>query len=211
MPGETWAVRDVRRFDDAFDRFFIVSPSTEGHPPHDKAHAGPPRQLNEPGAQIEHDGCLLLTYLVSCSGATRSSFLRGGGWIASSSRESPDSGEVHRITHDDSDELEPRRSRDGRWIYFGSNRTGRFEGWRVPTAGGAAIPITRQGGLTATESPDGRFLYYAKGTVSPTSIWRVPVGGGDMRPIYSDPIGICARRSCRPWATDPPVRTALQM
>jgi len=32
-----------------------------------------------------------------------------------------------------------------------------------------------------------------------------------MRPIYSDPIGICARRSCRPWATDPPVRTALQM
>ena len=29
-------------------------------------------------------------------------------------------------------------------------------------AGGVPTQITRQGGLTATESPDGRFLYYAK-------------------------------------------------
>jgi len=91
----------------------------------------------------------------------------------------PGSGEVHRITDDPADEIEPRWSRDGRWIYFGSNRTGRYEVWRMPSAGGAATPITRQGGLTATESPDERFLYYAKGSVSPTSIWRVPAGGGD--------------------------------
>ena len=49
----------------------------------------------------------------------------------------------------------------------------------MPSAGGAATQITRQGGLTATESPDGRFLYYAKRTLSPTTIWRVPVGGGE--------------------------------
>ena len=91
----------------------------------------------------------------------------------------PGSGEVHRITDDPADEIEPRWSRDGRWIYFGSNRTGRYEVWRMPSAGGTSTRITREGGTTATESPDGRFLYYAKQPLSPTTIWRVPVGGGD--------------------------------
>ncbi len=90
----------------------------------------------------------------------------------------PDTGEVHRITHDPSEEIEPRWSRDGQWIYFGSNKTGRAEVWRMRAAGGVPTQITRQGGLTATESPDGSFLYYAKDARSPTTIWRVPVGGG---------------------------------
>ena len=34
----------------------------------------------------------------------------------------PDTGEVHRITHDSSEEIEPRWSRDGRWIYSGPTR-----------------------------------------------------------------------------------------
>ena len=90
----------------------------------------------------------------------------------------PDTGEVHRITHEPSEEIEPRWSRDGQWIYFGSNKTGRHEVWRMRGTGGAATQITRQGGLTAIESPDGSFLYYAKDARSPTTIWRVPVGGG---------------------------------
>jgi Tol biopolymer transport system component len=90
----------------------------------------------------------------------------------------PDTGEVRRITHDPSEEIEPRWSRDGQWIYFGSDKTGRDEVWRMRAAGGVPTQVTRQGGLTATESPDGRFLYYAKDSVSPTTIWRVPVGGG---------------------------------
>ena len=90
----------------------------------------------------------------------------------------PDTGEVHRITHDPSEEIEPRWSRDGQWIYFGSDKTGRDEVWRMRAAGGVPTQVTRQGGLTATESPDGSFLYYAKDSVSPTTIWRVPVGGG---------------------------------
>ena len=47
----------------------------------------------------------------------------------------PDTGEVHRITHDPSEEIEPRWSRDGQWIYFGSNKTGRYEVWRMPGRG----------------------------------------------------------------------------
>lgn len=90
----------------------------------------------------------------------------------------PDTGEVHRITHDPSEEIEPHWSRDGHWIYFGSNKTGRHEVWRIRGAGGVPTQVTRQGGMMATESPDGGFLYYAKDFQSPTTIWRVPVGGG---------------------------------
>ncbi len=121
----------------------------------------------------------------------------------------PDSGEVRRITDAaGSDEIEPRWSRDGQWIYFGSNRTGRYEVWRMPSAGGTATQITRQGGLTATESPDRRFLYYAKRTLSPTTIWRVSVGGGEETEVVdglSYPLNfvvadrglsLCRRRSC---------------
>jgi Tol biopolymer transport system component/DNA-binding winged helix-turn-helix (wHTH) protein len=89
----------------------------------------------------------------------------------------PDTDKVTQLTSDPSEEAEARWSRDGRWIYFGSDRTGRVEVWRMSAAGGAATPITRQGGIYAIESADG-FLYYAKQPTTPTSIWRVPVEGG---------------------------------
>ncbi|AMY08471.1 respiratory response protein A [Luteitalea pratensis] len=72
---------------------------------------------------------------------------------------------------------EARWSRDGKWIYAASPRTGRDEVWRMPSDGGAAVQITRNGGTAATEAADG-FLYYAKEQSSPTSIWRMPVAGG---------------------------------
>jgi Tol biopolymer transport system component len=91
----------------------------------------------------------------------------------------PETREVRRITDDPGEEVEPRWSRDGRSIYFGSNRSGRVEVWKMPADGGAAIQVTRNGGLTATESADGRLLYYGKRPGWPTSIWQVPVGGGE--------------------------------
>jgi Tol biopolymer transport system component/DNA-binding winged helix-turn-helix (wHTH) protein len=86
---------------------------------------------------------------------------------------------VQRLTDDPTDEFEPRWSRDGTWIYFVSTRSGRPEVWKIPSGGGAAAQVTRQGGHAAFESPDGRWLYYAKQYASPTSIWRVPVDGGE--------------------------------
>ena len=44
-------------------------------------------------------------------------------------------GPPRRLTADPSNEHRPSWSRDGRWIYFASDRTGRFEVWRVPAAG----------------------------------------------------------------------------
>lgn len=95
----------------------------------------------------------------------------------------PETGELRRISDDPAEEVEPRWSRNGRTIYFGSNRTGRLEVWKMPVTGGPAIQVTKEGGLTASESPDGRFLFYAKHAGSPSSIWRVPVDGGEEKLI----------------------------
>jgi eukaryotic-like serine/threonine-protein kinase len=86
---------------------------------------------------------------------------------------------IRRLTDDPSEEYEPRWSRDGNRIYLVSTRSGRPEVWKIPSAGGPAVPVTRRGGLAAFESVDGRWLYYANDMSRPSSIWRVPVDGGE--------------------------------
>lgn len=87
-------------------------------------------------------------------------------------------GTLRPITDDPADEIEPTWSRDGKWIYYASNRTGRWEVYRMPAAGGASARITKDGGVSSHESVDRTWLYYAKSAESPTEIWKVPVSGG---------------------------------
>ena len=75
----------------------------------------------------------------------------------------------------------PSWSRDGKWIYFHSDRTGRNEIWRVPFAGGAAEQITKEGGYAAYESADGTTLFYTKATSSP--LFARPLSGGAERQL----------------------------
>ena len=82
------------------------------------------------------------------------------------------------------DESVPTWSRDGRWIYFSSTRSGANAIWKMPSAGGTAVLVTAHGGFFGQESPDGRFLYFTKhwdylGPSSMNEIWRMPVEGGD--------------------------------
>jgi hypothetical protein len=53
-------------------------------------------------------------------------------------------------------------SRDGKSIYFASDRSGEWQVWKMPAEGGNAVPLTRRGGYVAFESPDGHSLYYSK-------------------------------------------------
>jgi eukaryotic-like serine/threonine-protein kinase len=73
----------------------------------------------------------------------------------------------------------PSWSRDGRWIYFASGRSGREEVWKMPAASGPAAQVTRNGGGAAFESADGKYLYYDRHLYSdPDPIYRMPVEGG---------------------------------
>jgi serine/threonine protein kinase/dipeptidyl aminopeptidase/acylaminoacyl peptidase len=73
----------------------------------------------------------------------------------------------------------PSWSRDGRWIYFASGRSGRLEVWKMPAGGGPAAQVTRNGGGAALESADGKLLYYGKNPgFGADSLYRMPVEGG---------------------------------
>jgi hypothetical protein len=79
----------------------------------------------------------------------------------------------------------PSWSRDGKWVYFASNRSGAWQVWKQPVAGGPAVQVTEQGGFAAFESPDGKYVYYAKGRSVP-GLWRKPVQGGAEEPFFGD-------------------------
>jgi Tol biopolymer transport system component len=93
-----------------------------------------------------------------------------------------DGGQVRQLTSNDSDDVVPHWSRDGNWIYYASNRTGRYEIWRAPAKGGNGVQVTREGGWFASESHDGNLLYYTKNLDNRdafSDLWKCPLPGGE--------------------------------
>jgi Tol biopolymer transport system component len=117
-----------------------------------------------------------------------------GQQIAFDSRgESPDAniyvinaegGSPRRLTTESSNDVVPTWSRDGRWIYFSSNRSGGWDLqlWKSLAEGGQAVQVTKHGGVAAVESSDGKFIYYAK--FSGPGIWKMPVDGGEESLVF---------------------------
>ena len=68
-------------------------------------------------------------------------------------------------------------------IYCTSDRSGEYQIWKVPFAGGTARQVTRNGGFEAVEDRDGRAVYYVKR--GEEGIWTVPVAGGDESLVLS--------------------------
>ncbi len=85
---------------------------------------------------------------------------------------------ARRVSGTQADNLVPYWSHDGKWIYFSSNRTGRFEVFKVPPEGGSEIQVTQNGGWAPQESPDGNFLLYTRTREASTPLLKVPVNGG---------------------------------
>jgi len=80
----------------------------------------------------------------------------------------------------------PSWSRDSHWIYFGSGRNHGPQIWRMPSGGGAAKQITRDGGMYAREAEDG-MLYYTKVPEDGAGLWSVPREGGPEVKVLAEP------------------------
>jgi len=73
--------------------------------------------------------------------------------------------------------------KQGCWIYFRSDRSGR-QIWKAPAAAPfrPAVQVTQNGGFEAAEAADGKLLYYSK---PGSGLWSMPVEGGEER-LVSD-------------------------
>ena len=101
-----------------------------------------------------------------------------------------------RSLHRQSRELVARRATR---IYYASDRTGRWEVWKMLAAGGGRTQITRQGGFEADRITRAvNSFTMRKGTQHRTAIWRVPVGGGEEAPVVD---GIDRSRTTSQWRT----------
>jgi hypothetical protein len=86
------------------------------------------------------------------------------------------------MTGDETSDIRPSFSRDGKWIYFSSSRSGTTEIWKMPAGGGAAQAVTHEAAADAFESPDGRDLYYYGGK----GLWALPLTGGEPRLVLAE-------------------------
>jgi eukaryotic-like serine/threonine-protein kinase len=98
------------------------------------------------------------------------------------------SGILKQLTHSKFYEGDPSFSRDGKWIYFVSDRGGNFQVWKMPAEGGDNIQVTRKGGSRPSwprESMDGKMLFYLK-AIEPdyNALWEVPTKGGEERRVF---------------------------
>jgi Tol biopolymer transport system component/tRNA A-37 threonylcarbamoyl transferase component Bud32 len=87
-------------------------------------------------------------------------------------------GPARQLTTEPSIDARPSFSRDGRWIYFRSDRSGAQQIWKMPSAAPfrPAVQLTHNGGFDADEAPDGKLLYYTK---PQGGLWNMPVEGGE--------------------------------
>ncbi len=84
-----------------------------------------------------------------------------------------DGSNQHRLNNVTVNEYAPTWSRDGRWIYFCSLRTGQDRVWKQRPDTGEAVQLTQLAYIDPRESADGRTLYLQR-----RNLWRMPVGGG---------------------------------
>jgi eukaryotic-like serine/threonine-protein kinase len=99
-------------------------------------------------------------------------------------------GEARQLTSGPFTSTAPRWSQDAKWIYFASDRTGRFEIWRVPAEGGSAQQVTQDGGYVSLESIDGQTLYYTKtGDPRGGPLFGRPLAGTGERQVVERVVG----------------------
>ena len=75
-------------------------------------------------------------------------------------------------------------SRDERWIYATSDRSGAWQLWRTRPDGTGLTWVTQDGGFAAYESVTGDTLFYSK--CSARGLWMRPTDGGPETQVLDD-------------------------
>ncbi len=84
-------------------------------------------------------------------------------------------------------ETMPSWSRDGKYLYSASRRSGELQIWKMPADGGPnLIQVTTHGAWNPLESADGKYVFYTK-PMNP-GLWGTPVSGGQEQRVFSDSI-----------------------
>ena len=83
------------------------------------------------------------------------------------------------MTNSAANDVRPSWSHNGKWIYFSSNRSGVSQVWKMPSEGGPAEQVTRNGGQTPFDSPNSSTIYYTKNGSNASPLWKVPAEKGE--------------------------------
>lgn len=99
------------------------------------------------------------------------------------------SDQPRRLTTASAIDSNPSWSPDGQWVFFASDRTGRWQVWKMPVEGGDAVQVTQRGGFRNHLSTDGTWLYYTKPDT--VGIWQVPAEGGGE--VLLEPLRVASK------------------
>jgi hypothetical protein len=92
---------------------------------------------------------------------------------------------LHPLTTGNYNDVIPSWSANGKWIYFASRRSGRWEVWKSNPDTKQMQQVTTAGGFVVRESPDGYWLYYTK--YHHQGLWRRPTAGGPETQVLASP------------------------
>ncbi len=98
----------------------------------------------------------------------------------------PDGSARTRHTRDRAFDSAPVWGADGAWLYFASDRTGRFEIWGRELATGRVRQITLEGARVAQPSDDPDYIYVAYENTP--GLWRVSTSGSGARDLVAPDI-----------------------
>ena len=99
-----------------------------------------------------------------------------------------DGGIPERITTSPAADIVSGWSPDGAYVYVGSNRSGRWQIWKISTAAEPPVQVTQEGGMYAFAATKNGQLYYTK--VHQPGIWTRDIATGEESVVVENLAGV---------------------
>ncbi len=113
-----------------------------------------------------------------------------------------DGSDFNPLTHGNSDYF-PACSPDGKWVIFGSLRSGQMTLWKIPLAGGKAIQLTSYPSELPAIAPDGKWIAFLDvADINNLKIAVIPMTGGEPVKAFSYKAGPPGGNTVFYWSPD---------